>query len=151
MAVQWWIRWVFAGWRCRTTPTHCQNRVLPTNRYEDFSILNEQVSMPWRSLSRKCWGRISVIISHGSEDNVFQEVAKFMLEVAFVSPRFYYMPKQRAWFIISTYEGEFFYWVTWLGRHSGATHRDTKRQTYEANIWKMVYSTMPNTEFGGSQ
>ena len=31
--------------------------------------------------------------THGGKDEFFQEVAKFMLEVAFVSPRFYGMPK----------------------------------------------------------
>mgnify|MGYP006889244612 FL=1 len=29
----------------------------------------------------------------GGQDEFFQEVAKFLLEVAFVSPRFYGMPK----------------------------------------------------------
>ena len=42
----------------------------------------------------------------GGKDDFFQEVAKFMLEVAFVSIRYYGMQKQGAWFIISTYEGE---------------------------------------------
>ena len=46
--------------------------------------------------------------THGGRDEVFQEVAKFMFEVAFVSPRFYGMPKQREGFIVSTYEGEIF-------------------------------------------
>ena len=31
--------------------------------------------------------------THGDKYEFFQEVAKFMLEVAFVSPRFYGMPK----------------------------------------------------------
>ena len=42
------------------------------------------------------------------KDEFFQELAKFMLVVAFVSPRFYGMPKQREGFIVSTYEGEIF-------------------------------------------
>ena len=42
----------------------------------------------------------------GEED----EVAKFLLEVGFVSPRFYGMPKKRVGFIIATYEGETFDW-----------------------------------------
>ena len=46
----------------------------------------------------------------GGQDEFFHEVAKFMLEVAFVTPRFYGMPKKRAGFIIATYEGEMFYW-----------------------------------------
>ena len=40
----------------------------------------------------------------------FSMVAKFMLEVGFVTPRFYGMPKKRARFIIATYEGETFDW-----------------------------------------
>ena len=46
----------------------------------------------------------------GGQDEFFHEVAKFMLEVAFVTPRFYGMPKKRAGFIIATYEGEKFDW-----------------------------------------
>ena len=46
----------------------------------------------------------------GGHDEFFHEVAKFMLEVAFVTPRFYGMPKKRAGFIIATYEGENFDW-----------------------------------------
>ena len=38
------------------------------------------------------------------QDVFFHEVAKFLLEVAFVSPRQYCMLKQRAGFIIATYE-----------------------------------------------
>ena len=48
--------------------------------------------------------------TEGGEDKLFQEVAKFLLEVAFVSPRFYCMPKQRAAFIIATYEGDTIDW-----------------------------------------
>ena len=32
----------------------------------------------------------------GGQDEFFHEVAKFMLEVAFVTPRFYGMPRMRA-------------------------------------------------------
>ena len=46
----------------------------------------------------------------GSQDEFFHEVAKFMLEVGFVTPWFYGMPKKRAGFIIATYEGETFDW-----------------------------------------
>ena len=46
----------------------------------------------------------------GGHDEFFHEVAKFMLEVAFVTQRFYGMPKKRAGFIIATYEGEKFDW-----------------------------------------
>ena len=48
--------------------------------------------------------------TQGGEDEFFHEVAKFLLEVGFVSPRFYCMPKKRAGFIIATYEGEVFDW-----------------------------------------
>ena len=53
--------------------------------------------------------------TEGGEDKLFQEVAKFLLEVAFVSPRFYCMPKQRAAFIIATYEGETVDWGYLIG------------------------------------
>ena len=46
----------------------------------------------------------------GGADEFFHEVARFLLEVGFVSPRFYCMPKKRAGFIIATYEGEIFDW-----------------------------------------
>ena len=49
----------------------------------------------------------------GGQDEFFHEVAKFMLEVGFVTPRFYGMPKKRAGFIIATYKGEIFDWG-WL-------------------------------------
>ena len=42
----------------------------------------------------------------GGHDEFFHEVAKFMLEVAFGTQRFYGMPKKQAGFIIATYEGE---------------------------------------------
>ena len=46
----------------------------------------------------------------GGQDEFFHEVAKFMLEVGFVTPCFYGMPKKRAGLIIATYEGETFDW-----------------------------------------
>ena len=68
--------------------------------------------------TRTCSGRISEnilprpkLFKHkGGEDEFFHEVAKFLLEVGFVSPRFYCMPKKRVDFIIATYEGEIFDW-----------------------------------------
>ena len=48
--------------------------------------------------------------THGGEDKFFHEVAKFLLDMGFVSTRFYCMPKKRANFIIATYEGEVFDW-----------------------------------------
>ena len=51
--------------------------------------------------------------TQGGEDKFFHKVGKFLLEVAFVSPRFYCMPKKRVGFIISTYEGEVFDWALW--------------------------------------
>ena len=44
------------------------------------------------------------------EDELFHEVAKILLQIAFVSPRFHHMPKKRVGFIITTYEGESFDW-----------------------------------------
>ena len=46
--------------------------------------------------------------AQGGEDEFFHEVAKFLLEVGFVSPRYYCMLKKRACFIIAMYEGEVF-------------------------------------------
>ena len=48
--------------------------------------------------------------TYGGKEEFFHEVARFLLEVAFVSPRFYCMPKKRAGFIIATYEKEDFNW-----------------------------------------
>ena len=48
--------------------------------------------------------------TQGGRDEFFHEVAKFLLEVGFVSPRYYCMPKKRAGFIIASYEGEGFDW-----------------------------------------
>ena len=44
--------------------------------------------------------------TQGGEDVFFHDVAKFLLEVAWVSPRSYCMPKYRARFIIATNEGQ---------------------------------------------
>ena len=46
--------------------------------------------------------------TQGGDDEFFHEVTKFLLEVAFISQRFYCMPKKKAGFITSTYEGEVF-------------------------------------------
>ena len=46
--------------------------------------------------------------TYGGRDEFFHEVARFLLEIAFVSPRFYCMPKKRVGFIIAAYEGEGF-------------------------------------------
>ena len=46
--------------------------------------------------------------TYGGRDEFFHEVARFLLEIGFVSPRFYCMPKKRAGFIIATYEGKVF-------------------------------------------
>ena len=48
--------------------------------------------------------------THGGKDLFFPDVAKFLLEVACVSPRSYCMPKQRVGFIITTYGGETIDW-----------------------------------------
>ena len=48
--------------------------------------------------------------TYGGRDEFFHEVARFLLEVGFVSPRFYCMPKKRAGFIIAAYEKEDFNW-----------------------------------------
>ena len=46
----------------------------------------------------------------GGQDEFFHGVEKFMLEVAFVTPRFYGMPKKRTSDIIATYQGKIFDW-----------------------------------------
>ena len=48
--------------------------------------------------------------TQGGEDEFFHQVARLLLEVGFVSPRFYCMPKKWARLIIVTYEGENFDW-----------------------------------------
>ena len=50
--------------------------------------------------------------TQGGRDEFFHEVAKFLLEVGFVSPRFYFIAQKegRAGFIIAAYEGEAFDW-----------------------------------------
>ena len=53
--------------------------------------------------------------TQGGQDEFFHEVVKFLLEVAYVSPRFYFMPKNRAGFIISTYEGGILNWGYLMG------------------------------------
>ena len=48
--------------------------------------------------------------TQGGRDEFFHDVAKFLLEVGFISPRLYCMPKKRAGFIIATYERETIDW-----------------------------------------
>ena len=48
--------------------------------------------------------------TYGGRDESFHEVARFLLEIGFVSPRFYCVPKKRVGFIIAAYEGEGFDW-----------------------------------------
>ena len=48
--------------------------------------------------------------TYGGRDEFFHEVARFLLEIGFVSPRFYCMPKKRVGFIIATYEEDTFDW-----------------------------------------
>ena len=50
--------------------------------------------------------------TYGGRDEFFHEVARFLVEIGFVSPRFYYMHKKRvAGFIIVTNEEETFEWA----------------------------------------
>ena len=49
-------------------------------------------------------------LTTGRSDMFFHDVAKFLLEVAFVSARHNCMPKQRAGFIIAAYENETVEW-----------------------------------------
>ena len=58
--------------------------------------------------------------TQGGDDQLFQEVANFLLEVAYVNPHSYHMPKQKVGFIIATYEGENIDW----GYITGITLQD---------------------------
>ena len=51
-------------------------------------------------------------LTYGGKDVFFHDVARFLLDVVYVSPRQYCMPKQRAGFVIATYEGSKFNWGT---------------------------------------
>ena len=57
--------------------------------------------------------------TQGGRDAYFHEVAKFLLEVGFVSLRYYCMSKKRARFIIAAYEGEAFDWGILSGEALG--------------------------------
>ena len=59
---------------------------------------------------RSCFGEYLPLAkscrTQGGDYELFKEVVKFILEAAFVGSQFHYMPKQRAGFIIATFEGE---------------------------------------------
>ena len=52
--------------------------------------------------------------TYGGRNLFFHEVARFLLEIAFVNPRFYCMPKKRVGFIIAAFEGEELDWALLL-------------------------------------
>ena len=86
--------------------------------------------------------------TNGGEDEFFHEVANFLLEVGFVSPRFYCMPKKRVGFIITTYEGEKFDWGLLTAealkeKVLGAANR----QADEADFCTVVVGAISNTYF----
>ena len=59
-----------------------------------------------------------------------------MLEVGFVTPRFYGMPKKRAGFIIAMYEGEVFDW----GLLSAEALRDQLNGVQEGKPMKTIFA-----------
>ena len=84
-------------------------RVLNLKR-EGFVVVQKMDKEMLRSYSGEYSSSAKAYQTYGGEDEFFHEVAKFLLEVGFVSPRFYCMPKKRAGFIIATYEGKKFDW-----------------------------------------
>ena len=74
--------------------------------------------------------------TQGGEDELFQEVAKFLLDVAFVSPRFYCMCVCSARFIIVTYEGDTIDW----GYLNGEALWDQVKRVQNSKPMKPIFS-----------
>ena len=89
-----------------TRITNIQVRRLLNLKRDGFDAMQKLDPNVLRSYFGAYSPSAKVYQTKGGEDEFFHEVAKFLLEVAFVSPRFYCMPKKRAGFIISTCEGE---------------------------------------------
>ena len=75
---------------------------------EGFDVVQKMDKDTLRSYFGKYSPSAKAFQTMGGQDEFFHELAKFMLEVEFVTPRFTGMPKKRARFIIATYEGETF-------------------------------------------
>ena len=77
---------------------------------EGFDVVQKMDKDVLRSYFGEYSPSMKAFQMQGGADEFFHEVAKILLEVAFVNPKFYCMPKKRATFIIVTYEGEIFDW-----------------------------------------
>ena len=77
---------------------------------EGFNVVQKMDKDVLRSYFGEYSPSAKAFQTQGGVDEFFHEVANFLLEVGFVSPRFYCMPKKRAGFIIATYDGEIFDW-----------------------------------------
>ena len=85
-------------------------RTILNLKREGFDVVQKMDKETLRSYFGEYSPSAKAFQTMGGQDEFFHEVAKFMLEVAFVTPLFYDMPKKRAGFIIATYEGETFDW-----------------------------------------
>ena len=118
MVVESWVREVLASCGGRAPPGRCNNhstldakqitnkqarRFLNLNNegYNEMDNLEEDVLQSY--FGPYCASAKSHL-TNGVHDVFFHDVAKFLLEVAFLSERGYCMPKQRVGFIITTYE-----------------------------------------------
>ena len=79
-------------------------------KWEGFNVVQKMDKDVLRSYFGEYSPSAKAFQTQRAEDEFFHEVAKILLEVGFVSLRFYCMPKKRAGFIITTYEGEAFDW-----------------------------------------
>ena len=77
---------------------------------EGFDVVQKLTKEVLRSYFGEYSPSTKAYQTQGGRDECFHEVTKFLLEVGFVYPRFYCMPKKRAGFIIATYEDEVLDW-----------------------------------------
>ena len=77
-------------------------------RSEGFDVVQKLTKDGLRSYFGEYLPSAKAYQAQGGRDEFFHEGAKFLLEVGFVSPRVYCMPKKRVGFIIATYEGVVF-------------------------------------------
>ena len=75
-----------------------------------FDVVQKPSSEALRSYFGEYSPSAKAYQTYGGRDEFFHEVARFLLEIGFVSPRFYCMPKKRVGFIIAAYEKEDFNW-----------------------------------------
>ena len=90
--------------------TNKQVRRILNLKREGFDVLQKMDKETLQSYFGEYSPSAKAFQTMGGHDEFFHEVAKFILEVAFVTPRFYGMPKKRACSIIATYEGKIFDW-----------------------------------------